>query len=122
MLASERSMILADWKRDLANTPSRERGWGLRMTGYEMWCVLDYVIERLTLPNSEVYVAVHEKERVPLAWIALRGPRILHEHAKGDLAGEPELAAAVARELWSKLPRVVTRQLFNPLHELKECP
>ena len=122
MAASERNMVLADWKRDLASTPSVKRGWGRGLTGYEMWCVLDHVIDRISFPSAEVVMACAESEpKVPLAWVAMRGPRILHEHMRERIVEEdPELAAALAQEVWSKLPSVLVRQPFNPIHELKE--
>lgn len=105
VIPAERNMVLADWKRDLWDGQKKSG----RLTAGEFWCLADHVIDRITFPSSEVFVGCHESEpSVPLCWAALRGPDLIHLHARGAIFNDPEVAAAVERELRSRLPRPVT--------------
>lgn len=119
MSPSERSMVLADWKRDLALDPQR-RTWGRCLTNDEFWAIIDFTIDKVAFPSCRIMVCVHDAEPdTPLAWIALRPPHVLHQYARVRLRKEPELAAAVHRELWSRVDYAVVPQTFNPIMELR---
>lgn len=120
-------MVLSDWKRDLAARP-RERRWGRGLDTPEFWAIVDYVIERITLPSCEVWMGVAPADQdTPLCWAALRpfpdSVDLLHAYVRRSIREDVELAATMERTFMFKLVVEMGRQLarpdFNPILELK---
>jgi hypothetical protein len=118
MLAAERSMVLKDWKKDVAELRSETRTWGAGLQGDEFWILLNYVIDNVSLPTAAVWMACNESEpNIPLAWMAVRHLGILHQHAKPSVHAEPELAAYINRRLVERTGGLESD--WNPFLELK---
>jgi hypothetical protein len=102
MQASELNMVLSNWKRDLyvCNAP-----WRSRMRGEDFWDLVNFVIDKLTVPSCQIFIAVHiDEPTVPIAWIATRDRTAVYLYAVGSLRKDPELAAALQRELLKLAP------------------
>lgn len=115
-------MVLSDWKKSLWDS---RPDWGRGIHSDEWWALVNYVIDRITLPSSRVFMACHPSEPVvPLGWIAVREDFCLASHSRKSVNDEPELAAHLERSLWEHaLPSSVfgigRRAHFNPFTELK---
>jgi len=118
MLPSERNMVIANWKQDLAN-PGGTRAWGNGLTTPEFWAIVDHVIEKISYPSCEFTMVCHEYVReTPMAWAATRDRQILHMYARTELRKDTELAAVVQKFMLESLrPREPVD--FNPIMELK---
>lgn len=114
MYPTELSMVLANWKNDIAG--DSDRRWGKGLSSEEFWAIVNYAIDRISLPSAVVFMACHENEPAfPLAWIARRDGAIIHMHARKELRFDYELAALIHRRLigqdaWKPI---------NPILELK---
>jgi hypothetical protein len=127
MREHERAMVLSDWKRDLAKPHGRV--WGKGLTTKEFWAIVDHVIERVTLPSSEVWVGCHQDDpSTPCCWAATRlsvpGLVVLHAFVRRSMEREdPELAKAIKSEFFYRLVLQHRTELvhgtFNPILELK---
>jgi hypothetical protein len=92
MLPAERSMVLSDWKKGLWDS---RPDWGRALHSDEWWALVNHVIDTISLPSAEVWMACHESEPdVPLCWVAVRDGGFLHMHARISVSAEPELARA----------------------------
>jgi hypothetical protein len=120
MLPEEQAMVCSDWKKDL-----RDEGpaWGKALHGDEWWALVNFVINRVTVPTSVVLMVCHTNEpSVPLAWLATRDRLILHTYARVSVREDPELAAFLERTLREHSGAHTDALDFNPFLELKRCP
>ena len=116
LLPTERSLVLSDWKRDIA---SSSHTWKRSLTSEEFWSVLDNVVEKITFPSCMVSVACHDHTPdTPMGWAAHRDGEILHLHCRRRLLySDAELAAWLHRHLEAAIGGVVVT--YNPLLELR---
>lgn len=115
MRPAERSMVLSDWKKSLWD---ERPGWGRALHSDEWWALVNYVIDRISLPSAAVWMACHVDEPdVPLCWAAVRDWVFLYLHARPSVRMEPELAAFIELSLRSHVHG--ESKPFNPFHELK---
>lgn len=120
-MPTERSLVLKDWKGDIAAMKGREAPWKNSLTPEEFWILLNTVIDKLTLPSCRVKMACHElASDTAMAWAAVREGQILHMHCKQSLLDDPELAAHVQRHLQAEVQAVVVP--WNPILELRRLP
>lgn len=104
----EKNFILAGWKQDLVDL---QPAWGKALQPPEWWSLVNHVLNTITFPSCEVWVATHRDEpMVPLAWAAMRDGVTLHCRAT---VRDPELAALLQRRLQCSDPT------WNPFTEMK---
>ena len=119
MLPSERSMVKSDWKKDLWDA---KPAWGRALQSEEWWALVNHVVDGITLPTCEVWMACHRNEpSVALCWAARRKDKLLHMHAVEHVRREPELAASLERDLRAHLT-TGPEWTWNPFLELKRAP
>jgi hypothetical protein len=130
MSASERQFVLASWKHDLNERRAREV-WGKGLRQADFWLLVNHVLDFITLPTSEVWMGCHPSHpETPECWMAIRRSKglsdwqILYAYARVPIRSDPELGAALHRELVSFLS--AERHFpssepiaFNPFKELK---
>ncbi len=108
-------MVLSDWKKELWDS---RPDWGRSLQSEEWWALVNHVIDSISLPSADVWMACHRNEaRVPLCWVAVRDGAFLHMHARFSVAQEPELAARLERTLTEHAQGRPAP--FNPFMELK---
>lgn len=128
LAASEESMLLAAWKKDLYDERFRMR-WGRWLDGECFWLLVNDVLERVSLPSSHVLVGCYETEpHLPLCWMVIRAakrvPRlhdVLYMSTRHEIHKDPPLAAALQREFLAVVERthpLAPRAPFNPFQEL----
>ncbi len=129
MSAGEMPMVLSNWKMQLSDEKYRFR-WGKRLDGDNFWPLVNYVIDKITLPSCEVYVACYRTElTTPLCWVAIRQmPKlptfeVVYLYARREIRNDAPLAAALETELLSEVqkarPLVSQRRPFSPYQELR---
>jgi hypothetical protein len=122
-------MVLAAWKQDLYEERFRRR-WGSGLDGECFWLLVNHVIDRITLPSSDVLVGCSKTEPgTPLCWTVVRKIErygtyaVLHSYARHEIRKDPALAATLERELMTEVtkqrPIASERRPFNPFHELR---
>ncbi len=119
MLPTERNMVLSDWKRDLFEI-RREFPWSVgRKT--DLWCLLNFVIDNITLPSCTIIVGGHpDSMEVPMCWAATRDQSIIMMYARPSVREDRELAFNLEKAFLHELaPAVDQREHFNPFQELK---
>lgn len=129
--ASEVGMVRANWKHEL-NAQRPERKWSRGLTDRDFWCLVNHALDRITLPECELYVGFHatDPEATPLCWVAVRRiPALLtwevvYLYARASVRADPELAVTLERELLSRVhaihPLATERRPFNPFLELRK--
>jgi hypothetical protein len=129
MLDSERGMVLANWKHELA-AQRLDRKWSRGLTERDFWCLVNHAVDRITLPSCEVFVGVHANDpETPVCWAAVRRIPVLLQHeivfsyARESVRNDPELAVTLERALLSEIqqhrPLAVERRAYNPFLELR---
>ncbi len=125
---SERNMCLANWKKDLSE--ARAWGsWGAGLGQRNYWCLINHVLDRITLPSCDVWVGCHTNDpETPICWVATRRIEGLQLHAivylyvRQQLRDDPELAITLERALLSEVethhPLATERRPYNPFLEL----
>jgi hypothetical protein len=119
----------ANWKKDLLDRRA-ERGWSRGLEDRDYWCLVNHVIDRITLPSCIVFVGCHEKDiDTPMCWAAVRripgllAHEVVYLYARKSLWEEPELAASLERAVLSAIealhPLVTERRPYNPFLELR---
>lgn len=127
--ASEHSFVLSSWKRELFDQRP-VHAWGRSLSWSNFWLLVNHVIDKITFPSCETFVGCHQDTpETPLCWVAVRKIpglstyEVVYLYARKSLEDEPELAAALERELLSRVGaerRLVSeRRPFNPYKELK---
>jgi hypothetical protein len=115
MAPSEEPMVKSDWKKDVREAHPQ---WGASLYLEEWWALVNHVVDTISLPTSEVWMACHRSEpEVPLAWLAVRKGEVLHRHARAAVQREPELAARLELALLEHTRGQVAD--WNPFLELK---
>lgn len=121
MAPSELPMVLSNWKKELRHERHR-RGWGRGLEERDFWCLVNHVIDRITLPSSSIFVGCHEDEpETPCCWAARRGEEILFLYARQSVGHDAELAATLERSLLSHPLLAGSERIraFNPFLELR---
>ena len=113
-------MVLSNWKHELLGKRTTE-GWGRGMTERDYYCLVNHVLDNVTLPSCEIFVGCHEDEpATPCCWVAVRDSEILFMYARKRFAEDPELAASLERTLLARLPmKAIKIRSFNPFLELR---
>ncbi len=127
MATSEVPMVLGNWKAEL-RADARTRRWGRGLEERDFWCLVNHVLDRITLPACRVFVGCHEDEPdVPVCWVALRRPpglstwAVVYLYVRQGLREDVELCAGLERELIARIDRPILpdRRPFNPFLELR---
>lgn len=129
MLDSEAAMVLSNWKREL-NELRNQRKWGRGLTDRDYWCLVNHVIDRITLPSCDVWVGIHVSDpETPVCWVAVRKIpalqmyELVYLYARRSLQEDPELAAMLEKMLLHEVNAVhtlaVERRPYNPFLELR---
>lgn len=127
MAPSETNLVLAAWKTRLYADRFRWR-WGRQLDGEHFWLLVNHVLDRLTLPSSQVLVGCYETEQnTPICWMAVRRRKsqplhdVLYADARPAIRDDLPLAAALEREFTALVERMCPlgeRLTFNPFQEL----
>jgi hypothetical protein len=124
---TELEMVLSNWKQEIWKT-RHIRGWCRGLQERDYWCLMNHVLDRITVPSCELFVGCHQNDlETPICWIAIRKIpalttwTVVYLYARQSLRKEPELAASLERELLSSLdvPIAVERRQFNAFLELR---
>lgn len=129
MALAERNMVLSNWKEELREE-RLERRWGRGLTDRDYWCLINHVLDKITLPSCEVFVGVHvDTPETPVCWVSVRGIaglstyEVVYLYGRLQLRDDLELAASVERTLLYEVQRthvlVNERRPFNPFLELR---
>ncbi len=129
MNASETNIVLAGWKNRLYEQRFRSR-WGRGLEEDYFWLLVNHVIDKITVPSSDVLVGCAETEPgTPICWVVLRKITglstfdVLYVDARREILKDPKLAAALERELLAEVtkqrPLASERRTFIPFQELK---
>jgi len=129
MLASESAMVLSNWKNQL-NSERTEHGWSNGLNRDCFWDLVNHVVDKISLPTSEVFVACYESEpATPLCWVAVRKIPglstydVVYLYARYEIRRDPVLAVTLERELLSEVqkqrPLASQRRPFSPFKELR---
>lgn len=120
MSASETSFVLSTWKKELRDHRG-SFGWGKGLEERDFWALVNYVIDKITMPSCSVFVGCHEAEEdTPVCWVAVRKSEVLFSYARRSVLKNPELAASLERELLARLPWPAAKvKTFNPFLELR---
>lgn len=143
MRASETNIVLSAWKNQLydlvfdprSHTARRSApAWGKGLRIDHFWTLINYVIDKITLPSCLVFVGCHEDEvSTPICWVVVRSIggvsmeeslcEVLYSDASLRILKDPALAATLERELLSNVARshisVASRRPFDPFVEMK---
>lgn len=115
MRSHERALVLSDWKRGLWDA---RPAWGKALPSTEWWALVNFVLDHVTLPSADVWMACHRSEEdVPIAWLAAREDGILFAHATRKVHEDPKLAAYIESSL--RRHAGVEAVDWNPFLELK---
>lgn len=128
LTSSEHAWVLASWKAQLSYERKEER-WGNGLDRQSFWDLVNYVVDRVSMPSCEVFVASSETEpTTPLCWVAIRKVPglstfdVVFSYARLEIRKDPELAATLERALLSEVqkerPLEPERRKFNPFREL----
>lgn len=130
MHESETAMVLSNWKKELFEH-RRERGWSRNIEERDYWCLVNHVVDRITLPSCLVFIGCHTIDlETPICWVAARRIQGLQTHevvylyARKSVREDPELAASLERVLLHEVdvsgyPLAVERRPYNPFLELR---
>jgi hypothetical protein len=127
MEPSELVMVLANWKAELFDMREKrdEHGrcphsWG-RLRAGDFWRLVNFVLEKITLPSCEVYVGVHrDNTETPMCWAAVRHGELLFTYYRKGLNEDPELRGMLEELFLTVLPVVAIHvRDFNPFRELE---
>lgn len=129
MREAETSMVLSNWKKELFEHRG-ERGWSRNIEERDYWCLVNYVLDRITLPSCLVFVGHHLiDEETPMCWVAARRIKglqtyeVVYLYARKSVRGDPELAASLERALLYEVSRICPladeRRPYNPFLELR---
>ena len=111
-------MVLANWKASLADA---KLDWSERLPGEHFWALVNYVVDHVSFPSCTVYAGCHEETpETPICWAAVRAGEVVMSYARQSVSETPELAAALERDLLTKIPVPCVRGLpYNPFREMK---
>jgi len=116
-------MVLANWKQELLQERLR-RGWGKGLREQDYWRLVNHVIDRITLPQSSVYIGAHpDNAGTPLMWMAVRDGVMLYSYARRSITSDRPLAEKMESAMLAQLPVVAIRiHDFDPFRELERSP
>lgn len=129
MTADEVPMVLSNWKRELGEYRHIYR-WSSGLKPDDFWSLLNFVIDRLTLPSCVVFMGCHPSEpKVPINWVAIRkrpglsNYDVVYQYVRLGPREDPELAQSLYDSLIEKLCATHTlekkKRPFNPFNELR---
>ncbi len=135
VLPAEIGMVCGNWKNELAEYRNDRnagpgRGWCRGLNERDFWCLVNRVVDRITVPSCEIFVGCHESDvDTPICWVAVRRIdglmlfEVMYLYARKLVRKDPELAASLERALLSEVaktrPLAVERRPFNPFLELR---
>lgn len=131
----EFGMVCSNWKDELFEHRNDRnagpgRGWCRGLNERDFWCLVNHVIDRITVSSCKVFVGCHEKDPdTPICWVAIRRIEglvlfeVMYLYARKLIREDPELAAGLERALLSEVnkihPLAAERRSFNPFKELR---
>jgi hypothetical protein len=121
-------MLLSAWKMDLSDGRFKS-SWGRGLDGESFWALVNYVIDKVTLPSCDVFVGCSLSEPgTPLCWTAVRKLKGLSTYemvylgARKSVMNDAALAAVMETTLLSEIEKIrpiTKRRTLNPFTELK---
>ncbi len=123
MEPNELSMVLANWKAEMFDDKRRGDGdkvWA-RLRDGDLWRLLNYVLDRITIPSSQIWIGVHmDRHETPMCWAATRNGELLYSYYRKGLDKDPELRRMLEETFLTVLPVVAIKSRdFNPFRELE---